>query len=363
MFKDFYIRNDRIHIIYCKNGKRFRKSTGIPNTQEGIKFVKENYQAFKDFEKKDLEDLKQQYENLRQDNLLLPTAFKSIYKNILAEKFFLKNKTIEGYKAIWSGTIQPFLKYHLLVCIDDFKREHSIEFLKFLLNKGCKKTTRKKYYEFFKSFFEYAINNNLIDKNPLFLPKTKQELILDTNINPFSLDEALNLIKNAQDSLRIYLILAFFTGARTGEILALTFNDINFQTREIIINKTLSERNILDSPKTPSSNRTIDMLEIVYNHLKPLKYQSLEQRAIALPRHAIRKQFNNLQNQLGIQRRKLYDTRHSFASIMLSKGEEPMWVGCKMMGHKNLTETYKTYAKYLPKPITHRATFLQDIEI
>ncbi len=34
--------------------------------------------------------------------------------------------------------------------------------------------------------------------------------------------------------------------------------------------------------------------------------------------------------------RRLYDTRHSFASIMLSRGEEPMWVGCKMMGHKDL---------------------------
>uniref|UniRef100_UPI003A8A93BD tyrosine-type recombinase/integrase n=4 Tax=Helicobacteraceae TaxID=72293 RepID=UPI003A8A93BD len=313
-----------------------------------------------------LRDLKQQYKNLQHINASSPTnihSFENIYKNIITEKFFLKKKTIESYKAIWFGTIQPFLEYHFLVYIDDFKREHSIEFFKFLLNKGCKKTTRKKYYEFFKSFFEYATNNNLIEKNLLFLPKMKQELILNANINPFSLDEALNLVKNAQGDLKTYLALAFFTGARTGEILALTFKDINLQTREITINKTLSETNIIDSPKTLSSNRVIDMLDIVYNHLKNLKYQSLEQRVIALPRHTLRKQFDDLQNKLKLQRRRLYDTRHSFASIMLSKGEEPMWVGCKMMGHKDLTETYKTYAKYLPKEVAKRATFLQGIEI
>lgn len=48
---------------------------------------------------------------------------------------------------------------------------------------------------------------------------------------------------------------------------------------------------------------------------------------------------------------------------MLSRGEEPMWVGCKMMGHKNLNETYRSYAKYLPKDTRQRATFLKNITI
>ncbi|WP_301009118.1 hypothetical protein [Helicobacter sp. UBA3407] len=83
MPKDFYIRNNRIHIIYYENGKRFRKSTGIPNSQEGIRFVKENYQSFKDCEKKNLRDLKQQYKNLQHINASSPTnihSFENIYK-------------------------------------------------------------------------------------------------------------------------------------------------------------------------------------------------------------------------------------------------------------------------------------------
>lgn len=48
---------------------------------------------------------------------------------------------------------------------------------------------------------------------------------------------------------------------------------------------------------------------------------------------------------------------------MLSRGEEPMWVGCKMMGHKDLNETYRSYAKYLPKDAKQRAVFLNDVVI
>ena len=143
----------------------------------------------------------------------------------------------------------------------------------------------------------------------------------------------------------------------------MTFNDLDFQNKEIRINKTLSELGVLDSPKTKSSNRTIDMLDIVYNELIKLDYTDINQNIFSLSRAVIRLKFNDLQRSLGFKIHKLYDTRHSFASVMLSRGEEPMWVGCKMMGHKNLNETYRSYAKYLPKDTRQRATFLKNIAI
>lgn len=360
--KNIYIRNDTIYIDYYKNGKRFRKSTGIKKTPQAIEFVEANILLFQD----NLKEARAKYESLNDDLNTVskeqePFAFRVVSQNFLNEKSFLKERTKDFYGSVIKVALF-FLKEFNLIFLSDFKRKHNVLFLEFLIKRGYSQKTIKLYFIIFKSFFKYAMDNDLIDKNPIFLPKMKQQTPKET-INPFSLEEALNLIKNAQDDLKTYLILGFFCGARTGEILALTWNDIDFQEREIIINKSLSDKGIIDSPKTLSSNRVIDMLDIVYNHLKNLKYQSLEQRIVILPRHKIRSEFYALQKQLKLQRRRLYDTRHSFASIMLSKGEEPMWVGCKMMGHKDLTETYKTYAKYLPKPITHRATFLQDIEI
>ncbi|WP_300827360.1 site-specific integrase [Helicobacter sp. UBA3407] len=360
--KNIYIRNNTIYIDYYKNGKRFRKSTGIKKTSKAIEFVEANILLFQD----NLKEARAKYESLNDDSSAVskeqePFTFKVVSQNFLNEKSFLKERTKDFYGSVIKGAL-IFLKEFNLIFLSDFKRKHNVLFLEFLIKRGYSQKTIKLYFIILKSFFKYAMDNDLIEKNPIFLPKMKQQTPKET-INPFSLEEALNLIKNAQDDLKTYLILGFFCGARTGEILALTFKDINLQTREIIINKSLSDKGIIDSPKTLSSNRVIDILDIVYNHLKTLKYQSLEQRIIVLPRYKIRSEFYALQKQLKLQRRRLYDTRHSFASIMLSKGEEPMWVGCKMMGHKDLTETYKTYAKYLPKPITHRATFLQDIEI
>lgn len=362
LMKNIYIRNNTIYIDYYKNGKRFRKSTGIKKSPQAIEFVEANILLFQD----NLKEARAKYESLDDDSSAVskeqePFTFKVVSQNFLNEKSFLKERTKDFYGSVIKVAL-IFLKEFNLIFLSDFKRKHNVLFLDFLIKRGYSQKTIKLYFIIFKSFFKYALDNDLIDKNPIFLPKMKQQTPKET-INPFTLEEALNLIKNAQDDLKTYLILGFFCGARTGEILALTWNDIDFQEREIIINKSLSDKGIIDSPKTLSSNRVIDMLDIVYNHLKNLKYQSLGQRIIILPRYKIRSEFYSLQTQLGLKRRRLYDTRHSFASIMLSKGEEPMWVGCKMMGHKDLTETYKTYAKYLPKPITHRATFLQDIEI
>ena len=76
----------------------------------------------------------------------------------------------------------------------------------------------------------------------------------------------------------------------------------------------------------------------------------------------MRKLFYDLQQKLGLKKRRLYDTRHSFASVMLSKGEEPVWVGVKMMGHKDLNETFRTYAKYLQKEVKERDSFLKGVK-
>ena len=74
----------------------------------------------------------------------------------------------------------------------------------------------------------------------------------------------------------------------------------------------------------------------------------------------LRAEFKELLKRLDLPAMRLYDTRHTFASIMLSKGEEAMWVGCKMLGHSDLNETFKTYAKYIPQDVKTRARFIDE---
>ena len=81
---------------------------------------------------------------------------------------------------------------------------------------------------------------------------------------------------------------------------------------------------------------------------------------ITAKRKDLRAEFYALLDSLGLKRRVLYNTRHSFASIMLSQGEEPLWVAA-MLGHKNLNITYSHYAKFIPQKSRARAVFLNGV--
>lgn len=48
----------------------------------------------------------------------------------------------------------------------------------------------------------------------------------------------------------------------------------------------------------------------------------------------------------GVKYRKPYNTRHTFASIMLSSGAHPMWVA-KQLGHKDWGMIRKIYGRWI----------------
>ncbi|MDU9790781.1 site-specific integrase, partial [Helicobacter pylori] len=85
------------------------------------------------------------------------------------------------------------------------------------------------------------------------------------------LEEVKTLIENAPSlRLKAFLAVAFFTGLRTGEQLALTWEDIDFNEKTITINKSLNELGQITSPKNKPSVREIDLLEPVEKILKEL---------------------------------------------------------------------------------------------
>src|SRR5699024_9160352 len=60
----------------------------------------------------------------------------------------------------------------------------------------------------------------------------------------------------------IFFSLAFFTGMRSGELLALTWADISFSRKEIDVNKTLVKvdgKFLFTSPKTTAAKRTVSV--------------------------------------------------------------------------------------------------------
>ncbi len=216
-----------------------------------------------------------------------------------------------------------------------------------------------------KSFLAFCEAERFIEKNPYFAITLKNAQEAKA-IEPFSLEEVKTLIENAPNlRLKAFLMVAFFTGMRTGEQLALMWEDIDFNEKTIIINKSLNELGSITTPKNKPSVREIDLLEPVGKILKELQASEPANKKfvfINMPKRTtmFQRAFRALLKALNLKDRKLYTTRHTFASLMLSQGEEAMWVS-KTLGHKDLNTTYKTYSHYIPKQDKERAKFLKGI--
>ena len=63
---------------------------------------------------------------------------------------------------------------------------------------------------------------------------------------------------------------------------------------------------------------------------------------------------------LGIPYRNLYQMRHSFASLMISNGEDVLWVS-NMLGHKHSSMTLEKYARYCRLRSRQRGVFLEQV--
>ncbi len=231
--------------------------------------------------------------------------------------------------------------------------------------KKYKKNTLTSLNALVKSFLEFCEQEGYIDKSPYYAITLKNALEAKA-IDPFSLEEVKSLLENAPSlRLKAFLAVAFFTGLRTGEQLALLWSDIDFENKKIHIDKSLNLSGEITSPKNKPSIREVDLLEPVEKILKELKASEPANKKmifISVPKRTqeFQRTFKKLLKALNLKDRKLYTTRHTFASLMLSQGEEAMWVS-KTLGHKDLNTTYKTYSHYIPKQEKERAKFLKGI--
>lgn len=189
--RNIYVQHGRFYIDYQKNGVRIRRSTGIKKSSFAFDFIRKNYDLFIGSQL-DIEKARRKYyelEDIHTDKILRKReegvviskndsefSFDSVISKLLAEKSFLKDKTVKLYTTI-SESIIEFLRFKNIFYLSDFKREHSIDFIQFCKDKGFKDKTIKLYASFLKTIFKYGISNDLISKNPFYMPKFKKGLM------------------------------------------------------------------------------------------------------------------------------------------------------------------------------------------
>ena len=203
-----------------------------------------------------------------------------------------------------------------------------------------------------RDIFKMAHRAGYIEKNPMALVENPRNEKPD--IHPLSMDEVNLLLQNVLPYYRNFFIVAFFTGMRFGEMAALKWRNVDFNLRIIKVRET-RVRGEEGVPKTKKSVRDVDMLPPVVEALRDQRKETMGKSEYVFLNKNGRPLLPGSMNyhiwkpalaKSGLESRSLYQTRHTFATLMLDAGELPGWVQ-KMMGHETLQMIHEKYYAHI----------------
>lgn len=282
-----------------------------------------------------------------------PTVESYLERVKLEKKKNVRHSTFKAYKSSFA---------RISKCFDgkmtkEVKPIHIKDFLESIADDENARTLLSRVRFLLKEIFDLSVLSEDIVSNPVNVVRSPKTLHEPKKHEPFNLDEIDLILSIAKGQYKNFLGISFFTGMRSGEILALTWSDIDFSTDTISITKTLS-KGVIGKPKTASSYRDIEMLPMARKFLESQRLETGLKNGFVFTKgdkeshFANNSQFYNKYREIldkaGLKRRSLHNTRHTFASIMLNNNIEPLWVS-STLGHRDLSITLKVYTHYIPK--------------
>lgn len=210
--------------------------------------------------------------------------------------------------------------------IDEISRE---EIYRVLNDRFANKSEsyRKYFIKSIRGAFEYALDKNLVDRNPTPLIKFKLKSKIKSVLNE---DQILFLLRQAQDQnwpWYPHYSVALFTGLRNGELYALQWKNVNLDKRQILVNCAWSNKDGFKSTKS-GHDRIVEIPNSLMTLLREMKLRSAESDFV-LPRLARwdrGEQAYDLRmflKAIGLHEVRFHDLRASWATLLLDKDVPP----------------------------------------
>lgn len=151
------------------------------------------------------------------------------------------------------------------------------------------------------------------------------------------------------------IVLCFYTGLRIGELLALTWNDIDFDRKTMSINKSVfytkingKYETVIDTPKTKHSIRVIPLPKQILDRLKEIKKSSKSKYVLTTRDNKMvnvrtyQRTFERILKKLNINVKNFHALRHTFATRAIEMGMDVKTLS-EILGHKNPVVTLTRY--------------------
>ena len=311
---------------------------------------------------------------------------------------FLEDQTDTELRSSSVRHYQGFFKSYLLpVCgempLGNVERTVLQKVIRSMINAHLAPNTIQARVGYMQGFFTWAVEKKYLLTTPaekLTVPKNHGESIGQM----LSGSEVVDLLA-ALEGTRAWLatFLAVHTGMRPGEVLALSWDDVDLVGGTVHVRHTMDRNRDcslqIGPAKTKSSVRTVAIPPVVVEVLReveqrrPKDYWFLTRTRLeghlefvvvpvefrqvcaqpdgeVLSHHAWRKKFKSILCRAGLKKIRLHDLRHTHASLLLLDGV-PIHVVSRRLGHASIATTIRIYGHLLPSSDPDAALRFADI--
>lgn len=275
-------------------------------------------------------------------------------------KFAVKLRTYERYRYIIEKHINPKLGEFnlddlLAVTLQDYVLSE-LESGNLISSKGLANNSVIGIVNVLKSALKLAKSleiSALDNSNKIKLPMATEKPV--TAFEKWEQEKLEKYCLSSNKTNYLGIVICLYTGIRLGELLALTWNDIDFKSGIMTISKTAyrikqngNPQVVIDKPKTKNSSRLIPLPKQLLEILKRAKRISKSDFVLStrtggiVGTRAYQKTYERILKKLNIPYKNFHSLRHTFATRAIEMGMDVKTLS-EILGHKNPVITLQRY--------------------